>query len=197
MNYFQTLPKLLVKDKQSIQVATNLLARVNIISSLIEDPLIYYSYDIQDSDTPEIIAHKYYGSVNRFWMVLFANQILDPQWDWPMNNLVFDSFINSKYTIQELSQTHHFEKIITNTTIPEGLVSSETITISEDDYNDLFESSKTYSTVTGNVNIRISKNAVDNYTYEYNLNESKRNIKLLNKSYADKLEVEFNKLMNR
>lgn len=196
MNYFQNLPKLIVRDKQSLQIATNLLARVNVISSLLENPLIYYTYDIQDSDTPEIIAHKYYGNVNRFWMVLFANQMLDPQWDWPMTNAVFDSYVNSKYTIQELSQTHHFEKIITNTTIPEGSVSSQTITISEDDYNDLLESSKIYSTVTGNVNIRISKNVVDNYTYEYDLNESKRNIKLMNKTYASKLEVEFNKLMN-
>jgi hypothetical protein len=196
MNYFQTLPKLIVRDKQSIQVVTNLLARVNIISSLVEDPLIYYAYDIKDSDTPEIIAHKYYGNVNRFWMVLFSNQILDPQWDWPLTNRVFDFYINEKYTIQELSLTHHYEKIVTNTTIPDGSVSSETITISEEDYNDLLESSITYSTVTGKVNIQISKRAVDNYTYELNLNESKRKIKLLNKSYATKLEVEFNKLMN-
>ena len=197
MQYFQTLPKLLVKDKQSIQSVTNLLARVNIISSLMEDPLIYYTYDIQDSDTPEIIAHKYYGSVNRFWMVLFANQMLDPQWDWPMNNVVFDSYINQKYSIVEQSQIHHYEKIITNTTIPDGSVSTETITISEEDYNNLFETSRTYSTITGNVNITVTKNVVDNYTYEYDLNESKRNIKLLNKTYADKLETEFNKLMNR
>jgi hypothetical protein len=196
MNYFQTLPKLIVKDKQSIQVVTNLLARVNIISSLVEDPLIYYAYDIKDSDTPEIIAHKYYGNVNRFWMVLFSNQILDPQWDWPLTNRVFDSYINEKYTIQELSLPHHYEKVVTNTIIPDGSISSETITISEEDYNNLFESSKTYSTVTGKVNIQISKRAVDNYTYELNLNELKRKIKLLNKSYATKLEVEFNKLMN-
>jgi hypothetical protein len=196
MNYFQTLPKLIVRDKQTSQIVTNLLTRVNIISTLLQDPLIFYAYDIQDSDTPEIIAHKYYGDVNRFWMVLFANQILDPQWDWPLTGPVFDSYVNGKYTIQELSLPHHYEKIITNTTIPDGSVSLETITISEEDYNDLLESSKTYSTVTGNVNIQISKNAVDNYTYELNLNESKRKIKLINKTYASKLEVEFNKLMN-
>ena len=196
MNYFQTLPKLLVKDKQSIQIVTNLLARVNIISSLMEDPLIYYSYDIQDSDTPEIIAHKYYGSMSSFWMVLFANQMLDPQWDWPLTGAVFDSYVNGKYTLQQLSLPHHYEKIITNITIPDGSVSSKTITISEEDYNNLSESSNTYSTVTGNVNISISKNVVDNYTYELDLNESKRNIKILNKIYVDKLEVEFNKLMN-
>jgi hypothetical protein len=196
MNYFQTLPKLIVRDKQTSQIVTNLLARVNIISTLLENPLIFYEYDIQDSDTPEIIAHKYYGSMDRFWMVLFSNEMLDPQWDWPMTSRVFDSYINAKYTPAEQEALHHYQKTVTNTTLPEGIITSETFTISEDDYNDLVESSRTYSTITGNVNIKISKNIVDNYTYELNLNESKRKIKLLNKSYASRLETEFNKLMN-
>jgi hypothetical protein len=196
MNYFQTLPKLIVRDKQTSQIVTNLLARVNIISTLLQDPLIFYSYDIKDSDTPEIIAHKYYGSVDRFWMVLISNEMLDPQWDWPLTNRVFDSYINEKYTPAELDEIHHYEKTITNRTILEGTISSKTITISKDEYDSLVESSKTYSTVTGDVNITISKKIVDIYTYELNLNESKRKIKLLNKSYASRLETEFNKLMN-
>lgn len=196
MNYFQTLPKLIVRDKQTSQITTNILTRVNIISTLLENPLIFYSYDIQDSDTPEIIAHKYYGSVDRFWMVLFSNEMLDPQWDWPLTNKVFDSYMNAKYTPTEQEALHHYEKTVTNTTLPEGIITSETFTISEEEYDSLVESSETYSTITGDVNITISKNVVNNYTYEYNLNESKRKIKLLNKSYATRLETEFTKLMN-
>jgi hypothetical protein len=196
MNYFQTLPKLVIRDKQTSQITTNILARVNLISTLLQDPLIFYSYDIKDSDTPEIIAHKYYGSVERFWMVLFSNEILDPQWDWPMTNKVFDSYVNQKYTPIELSEVNHYEKIITNTSLPEGIISSKIINISEDEYNSLDESSRTYSTITGDVNITTTKRVVDNYTYELNLNESKRRIKLINKSYATRLETEFNKLMN-
>jgi hypothetical protein len=196
MNYFQNLPKLIIREKQTSQIITDLLARVNIITTLLQDPLIFYSYDIKDSDTPEIIAHKYYGSVDRFWMVLISNEILDPQWDWPLTNKVFNSYINSKYTPAEITEINHYEKTITNTIIPEGTISSKTIVISEDEYNSLVESSETYSTITGDVNITITKNIVDNYTYELNLNESKRRIKLLNKSYATKLENEFNKLMN-
>jgi len=43
--------------------------------------------------------------------------------------------------------------------------------------------------------VDITKSAVDNFAYEYLSNESKRNIKILNKNYADRLEVEFRKLM--
>jgi hypothetical protein len=33
---------------------------------------------MRDTDTPEIIAHKLYGDPNKYWIILLANQILDP-----------------------------------------------------------------------------------------------------------------------
>ena len=39
-------------------------------------------------------------------------------------------------------------------------------------------------------------NAVSYYNYELNLNESKRNIKLLNKAYVDQFESDFQKVMS-
>lgn len=196
MNYFKTLPKLIVRDNQSTQVITNLLARSSIISSMLTDPLLFYSYDVQDSDTPEIIAHKYYDDMERFWIVLFANQILDPQWDWPMSGFVFNKYIENKYTPSELIEVHHYEKIITQTDNISGTVTVEKIVIDEDTYNDLSPSTNTYTLPSGTATIAITKKTVDNFEYEMTLNESKRNIKLLNKAYAGRLEEEFNKLMN-
>jgi hypothetical protein len=196
MEYFKTLPKLLVTGNHTSQIVTNILARASIISSLINDPLLFYEYDIKDTDTPEIIAHKYYESVERFWIVLISNQILDPQWDWPMSNRVFDSYINNKYSLTEQSMVHHFEKVITQTHANSLIITTQSITIDEDTYNDLLESSNTFNTITGPVTIQITKKIVDNYTYEYQLNESKRNIKLLNKTYVTKIESELFKLMS-
>jgi hypothetical protein len=108
MNYFQTLPKLLVKDKQSIQIVTNLLARVNIISSLIEDPLIYYSYDIQDSDTPETLADRIYGDMMLYWVILVANNLFDPRWDWPLDEDTLRRYIVDKYGAGNEGAVHHY-----------------------------------------------------------------------------------------
>jgi hypothetical protein len=58
---------------------------------------LYYTYDIQEGDTPEIIAHKYYGDSYRYWIVLFANELLDPQWDWPMTYKMFEQYLADKY----------------------------------------------------------------------------------------------------
>ena len=37
---------------------------------------------MQDSDTPEIIADKYYGNVEYHWVVLLFNNIIDPQFEY-------------------------------------------------------------------------------------------------------------------
>jgi hypothetical protein len=53
----------------------------------------------------------------------------------------------------------------------------------------------TYALPTGSVTVTIEKSAVSYYDYELNLNESKRNIKILNSAYVDQLEKQFTDLM--
>ncbi len=195
MRYFETLPKIIVTQDNVSKIYTNLLARANIIQSLLTNPLVFYRYDIQESDTPEIIAHKYYGDINRFWLVLFANQISDPQWDWPLTNTVFNQYLMDKYTEQQLGEAHNYEKIITKIDNSSNTVTTDKIVIDEDTYNNLVENTTTYTLPSGTVTVSITKNIVSNYEYELDLNESKRNIKLLNNSYANQIEKELFKLM--
>jgi hypothetical protein len=197
MNYFKSLPKILIIDGNTSIVATNLMARASIIADLLKNPLLLYSYDIQDTDTPEIIAHKYYGDVERYWLVMFANQLLDPQWDWPMNGRVFSDFLDKKYTPETLVDAHHYEKIITQTDSGTNTVTTETIIIDSNTYSSLTPSITSYTLPTGIVTVDVSKRIVDNYTYEVETNESKRNIKLLNKVYASQMEDQLNTLMRK
>ena len=89
MQYFEMLPKVIKVEKNGTStVYTNLLSRANLINDVLTNPVLFYYYDIQDGDTPEIVAHKYYGDSYRYWLVLLPNNILDPQWDWPLNNKI-------------------------------------------------------------------------------------------------------------
>jgi hypothetical protein len=197
MQYFKSLPKIIYTDKNNVSTLyTNLLARVSIIPSVLTNALNFYSYDVQDDDTPEIVAYKYYGDVNRYWIVLYSNEIMDPQWDWPLSSSKFESNNFSHVDI------HHYEKIITKTNRTSG--TDFDITTSVEKYEISFEEYLTlnqtvlptnYSFNTGSVDVIIQPKAVSYYEYEYDLNESKRNIRLLNKIYADELESEFVKLM--
>lgn len=204
MQYFKTLPKIIYTDKNKVSTLyTNLLARVSFIPEMLNNSLNFYLYDIQDGDTPEIVAHKYYNDVSRFWIVLYCNQIMDPQWDWPLSNAQFNKYVESKY--EDPYDLHHYEKVITKTS--RGSENDQTVVekfvISGEEFLHLLYENpfgidpvSTYELPTGFVDITVQPIQVSNYEYELEQNENKRSIKLLNKVYADQLESEFTKLMS-
>ena len=123
MKYFNSLPTISVTTKgNKTQTYKNLMTRLSMIPSVLTNPINFYTYDIQEGDTPEIIAHKYYNDMYRYWIILFANEILDPQWSWPLNSQQFESYIKDKYGYNEItghwttnpySTIHHYTKKIT------------------------------------------------------------------------------------
>jgi hypothetical protein len=195
MKYFQSTPKIAVTDKYGNSVIyRNIMARLSIIPAVLKNPLLYYEYDVQEGDTPEIVAHKYYGNVNRYWIVLFSNQMMDPQWDWPLDYRNLASYIEDKYENPEA--IHSYQKIITLTNLLENNTTVNTYTISEAEYNDIVEETKTIEMASGVVIYQLEKKSLTNYEYEVESNDSKRSIKLLNRDYASQLEQEFQALMS-
>ena len=197
MQYFDTLPKVVYTQNGVSSVYTNLLARVSVIPEMLKDPLIYYSYDIQEGDTPEIIAHKYYGDSYRYWIVLFANELLDPQWDWPMTSRVFEQYLANKYPSTNIySEIEYYEKVITQYDVDTQTTTINRVRIDEDVYNGLpVTQTATYILPTGPVTITTERNAVSIYDYELNQNEAKRNIKILNSIYVNQFEEQFKQLL--
>ena len=134
MQYFKALPRIYYTDKNGRTITyKNLLTRVNIIPSVLNNPMAYYQYDIQEGDTPEIIAYKYYNDIYRYWIVMFSNQLLDPQWDWPMSQSVFNNYLAKKYNFNTTATVHHYEKVLTQTNSETLLPESQTIEISFDE----------------------------------------------------------------
>ena len=125
---------------------------------------------------------------------MFANEILDPQWGWPMSGVVFGKYIEKKYGINQ-SAVHHYEKTISQFDSGTNTTTSNTVTISEEEYSSTLETTKIYSLPTGDVTVTITKSIVDNYTYELLENEKKRNIRILNSNYVNQLEKELTNLM--
>lgn len=197
MQYFNTLPKVVYTDKNRVStIYTNIVSRANIVSSINNNPLLYYTYDIQDEDTPEIVAHKYYGDSYRYWIVLYCNNMLDPQWDWPLSGKQFESYIADKYQQTDpYNEVHHYEKIITQYDENTLTTTTNVITIDHDDFDPLTETTNVYTLPTGKVSVKITKRIVTQYLYELEMNESKRNIKILNKVYAQQFEDELKRVM--
>jgi len=95
--YFSKFPKLLYTRDNKTTLVTNLLARVNTIRGTIDNNSLFYEYDIQEGDTPEMIASKYYGDPELHWVVLLFNDRFDAFYDWSLTNRNFNIYINNKY----------------------------------------------------------------------------------------------------
>jgi len=198
MQYFDTLPKIInIDSRGNSRVMTNLLARASVIPAILKDPLIYYSYDIQDGDTPEIIAFKYYGDSYRYWIILFVNELLDPQWDWPMSPVVLKKYLENKYLSTNVYTTiSYYEKIITQYDSNTQTTTVNKVKINQSTYNNLpVTQTNYYNLSTGSVTITTERNAVSIYDDELAQNEAKRNIKILNSNYVDLVETQLKKLM--
>lgn len=198
MSYFANYPKVVITQKDGTRsVMVNLMARSSIIQTLLDNPLLFYSYDIQDGETPEMIADRYYNDSYFYWLILYANQINDPQWGWPLDRASFERYIVEKYSEENpYSTIHHYEKIISQFESTTRTTTVKRITIDEDTYNTLSPSKTVYEFPTSTTTITISKSAVTLYQYELDLNESKRNIKVIKKEFAETIRSQFETLMS-
>lgn len=197
MRYFSTLPELLVTyENGTTQIITDLLVRANVINKNFNNPLSFYTYDIKDDDTPEIIAEKYYDDPYRYWIVLLVNERFDPLFDWPMKSSVFERYIQDKYTPEEAAAIHHYERIVTQRELSSDTLTINKYMISEDEYNSEPDSEQIYTLPSGQVYVITTNKAVSVYEDEWQKNEDKRNIKLLRTEYVQQFEEEFVKLMS-
>ena len=172
MSYFQMFPDTLydAKGNGNYTVMKDILTRVKLVASKKENILNFDYYNVQDGETPEMIAHKYYGDVNLHWTILVANDIVDYYNDWPMSVQKFEKFVFEKYDNPQA--IHHYE--ISQT-------SGETTTTID---------------VGMNTTDYPSATAISNYTYEDRLQEQKRQIRLISPDFISQFVSEFEKKLS-
>ena len=194
--YFENLPNTLYTLDSTPPVnpilVKNITARAKVIARL--SSTVYYKYQIKEGETPEIIAFKYYVSPGRHWIVLYANNIVDPQYDWPLGYSAFDKFIVNKYTSDALAKTtvHHYEKTITKTYSGTGTITENVYEIDATAYALLPNTETVSLNLVGGSTVQIvtTRSIVYCYDYEERLNNEKRNIRLIDKSYVSRIEAE-------
>jgi len=128
------------------------------------------------------------------------NSVQDLQWDWPLNQQNFNLFLIDKYgsLSNSVLEIHHYEKIMTNEDVATGEQSQFVTIIDQGEYANTTIGTTTYSMPDGStIKQTISKAEVNAYDYEYNLNESKRNIGLIDKDYVLNIENQFKALYSR
>ena len=169
MAYFSELPK----TKFLNQTIVNLAVGVKLHKLIKNDAFALLNYAIKDGESPDTVAFNYYEDTSYAWLVLLSNNIIDPYFEWPLSVYDFQQFIKKKYGSIPAAQaiTINCEHKTKNLTVsPDSLTVSNGV--SSSDYD-----------------------AIDAYTYHDRVNENRKFIKLVNKSYLPAVIEQFNNLV--
>jgi len=211
--FFNYYPKTFYSSNTNstgVNTVTNIITRFSFEDALKQNSAAFYKYSIKDSDTPEIIADKYYGDSERHWIVLLFNDIIDPQFDWPLQYPTFIEYVDNKYTAngaanttvqtglewaQDINNVHSYYKVITRSG-SNGNQIEEKVQVDANTYANVGTSSTSYTLQDGSsITETITTETKTYYTYENELNEAKREIKLLKKDFVSEVEKEFKRVI--
>lgn len=92
-DYFSKFPNI---QYQNVLVK-DITRKTKFVEKYLSDPKVFLPYTVQEGERPEDIAYYYYGSVDATWLVLLANNIVDPYFDWYMDEEQFNKYLIEKY----------------------------------------------------------------------------------------------------
>ncbi len=122
----------------SHETVTDIFFRIGVIQNALNNISSYIVYDIEDGETPELLAERFYNDAGAGWMILLANNIVDAQHDWPLDYSSFQQLIIDKYGSVETAQItpHHYEKVIERRNTRTGVVNETRFWINGDRLTD-------------------------------------------------------------
>jgi hypothetical protein len=94
--YFNKVPYI-VEESSGLDLLTNLITRIKFLDDVKDVSSSYFFYDNFSGETPESLAYKFYGSVEKHWVILLYNEIIDPLFQWYKTTDVLNKFIDDKY----------------------------------------------------------------------------------------------------
>ena len=191
--YFRQLPNLdypsLKNDRTSAydyQVVKNIFKRAIIRDDIFDEATAFTKYSVIGDERPDQVAAGFYNDSTLDWVVLTTNNIFHVRDEWPMGNQDFLTYLNEKYTTEELSNIHHYEtKLIRDSSgkliQPVGLTVPAGHSISFLDNGVLREES--------------SLTSFTFLEHETNVNDNKRNINVLRSEYLNFFLESFEEIM--
>lgn len=185
--YFQKFPKISYKFYLDNTLVEQQLVNIQLkygISKLVKNINgSFYKFITRDHDRIDALSHKYYGNVDRYWLIPFSNNSFDWYYDFTLSNIIFLEYLYRKYKQDAIDD----DIVDTKNNVINYL---KTKIHHYEDSDGFIIDLDTYTIETGD------KRIVYYYDYEDENNENKRNINLLTNQLAGQAEKELNKLLN-
>lgn len=173
--YFSKFDKIQYQGKTVTNITNSILLKYRPMNNT----TLYTYHVVQDGETPEMLAHKYYGKASDHWIILLLNNVVNPYFDWALTSNELAAMVTDKYGPGNEGKVHHLYNLNTKKVV--------------DDY----ETSK-YVSKYGDVIVPLPHyySPVSNMQHETELNTKKREVKILAPQYVQDFKNQFEDLMN-
>jgi len=208
--YFSSFPTTKVNGVELLDITRKF--NLSAISDQ-DNVLTYMNYSVQEGERPEDIAFYYYDDPALAWLVLLSNNIIDPYTHWPKSTHEFEKYLISEYekesgkTGQEVINWTQSRTIGTNiveyraitdpnisvnrsTWLEKPLTAAENLVEPKASEYGTFDNGRTI------LDFQNGYSPIRIYDYESELNESRRNIKLVNKSLLPSILAQLETILN-
>ncbi len=155
----------------------NIILKARLAKNLLDSFDNFYPYTIKEGERITEVAYDYYGSIDYVWLIMSANGMVDPYYDWPLMQSDFDRYIIKKYGSLETALNISNAEYYTNPNLS------------------YYMTKTTYNNISAGE--RAGWQPLDNYSYEIIKNEEKRRIRLLDSSLAIDISIELEKLFKK
>ena len=191
--YFRQLPNLdypsLSNDRSSVydyETVKNIFKRAIIRNDIFDEITAFTKYSVQGDERPDQVADTMYNDPTLDWVVLTTNNIIHVRDEWPMGNQDFLTYLNDKYTAEELANIHHYETEVVRDSNGR-LIQLSGITVPEG-----------HSVTFVDNGVLRTESKIKSFSFlehETNLNDAKRNINILRPEYLNLFLEEFGDIM--
>ena len=171
--YFSSFPKVDFNGTTLLDIT-----RKAILSKVVgTDALAYMNYRVEEGEKPEDVAFYYYDDPALAWLVLLSNDIIDPYTQWPKSIKGFEEYLKVQYASESGTTGDAVIEWCRNATIGSNILHYQSHTDPDISLNRA-------SYINASNEARAEFYPVRVYEYEFDLNEQRREISLINKSLA-------------
>ena len=168
--YFKEFPLIQyafdINNKPTLVIVKDIALNIRIRKEILSNVVLFDEFDLQDGDTPERVADRVYGDPNLNWVIMLCNERFDYSEDFPLSQDQLLDYVKAKYGEANAYTQHQlFGKPHYRSL--EGFVVDADYPLAE---------------------------PISNYDYEFELNESKRTIKIINPKLIDGIVLEIQSL---
>ena len=152
-----------------LRIVKDIVLNVRFVREIVNGIQYYDEYDIPEGHRIEMVAEKLYGDSSLHWVLMLINERFDYINDFPMDEDTLEKYVDMKYGEGNRNETHQIFGV------PHYV----------NEFGDI---------VTEDYPLAVP---VTNYEYEFQLNESKRRIKVVDRSLIDQIVRELEDAFTR